>query len=151
MHPGSRVLWECSVPPAILPRSPKLCQNGGNSVLSSIAETGKRRCVVVMQQTVLLSPKFGAKSSHIFTQSPYSVTVVCGIDCLAYHQDELFVNNPLDVIEKDGLALDFALHLFRPFRSRWVWTFRVRIMLSFPYACIIIASVSVALFPRFAQ
>jgi hypothetical protein len=27
-----------------------------------------RRCVVVMQQPVL-SPKFGAKSSHIFTQA----------------------------------------------------------------------------------
>jgi hypothetical protein len=26
-----------------------------------------RRCVVVMQQPVLLSPKFGVKSSHIFT------------------------------------------------------------------------------------
>jgi hypothetical protein len=29
-----------------------------------------RWCVVVMQQPVLLSPKFGAKSSHIFTRSP---------------------------------------------------------------------------------
>jgi hypothetical protein len=29
-----------------------------------------RRCIVVMQQPVLLSPKFGAKSSHIFMQSP---------------------------------------------------------------------------------
>jgi hypothetical protein len=29
-----------------------------------------RRCVVVMQQPIVLSPKFGAKSSHIFTQSP---------------------------------------------------------------------------------
>jgi hypothetical protein len=28
-----------------------------------------RRCVVVMQQPVLLSPNFGAKSSQIFTQS----------------------------------------------------------------------------------
>jgi hypothetical protein len=28
------------------------------------------RCVVVMQQPVLLLPKFGAKSLHIFTQSP---------------------------------------------------------------------------------
>jgi hypothetical protein len=28
------------------------------------------RCVVVLQQSVLLSPKFGAKSSHISTQSP---------------------------------------------------------------------------------
>jgi hypothetical protein len=65
-----------------------LCQNGGLSVLSSIWETGKsrvgggqqscwfcqkfpdekgsvRRCVVVMQQPVLLSPKFASKSSHI--------------------------------------------------------------------------------------
>jgi hypothetical protein len=29
-----------------------------------------RWCVVVMQQPVLLSPKFGAKSPHIFAQSP---------------------------------------------------------------------------------
>jgi hypothetical protein len=28
-----------------------------------------RQCVVKMQE-VLLSPKFGAKSSHVFTQSP---------------------------------------------------------------------------------
>jgi hypothetical protein len=55
-----------------------------------------RRCVIVMQQPVLLSPKFGAKSSHIFTQSPLNVTVVCGIDCLAY-QGEPFVNNSLHV------------------------------------------------------
>jgi hypothetical protein len=36
-----------------------------------LSEKGSvRRCVVVMQQPVLLTPKFGAKSSHIFTQSP---------------------------------------------------------------------------------
>jgi hypothetical protein len=29
-----------------------------------------RRCIVMMQQPVLLSPKFGVKSSHIFMQSP---------------------------------------------------------------------------------
>jgi hypothetical protein len=29
-----------------------------------------RWCVVVMQQPVLLSPKFGAKHSHIFMQLP---------------------------------------------------------------------------------
>jgi hypothetical protein len=28
-----------------------------------------RQCVVMMQQLVLLSPKFGANSLHIFTQS----------------------------------------------------------------------------------
>jgi hypothetical protein len=41
MHPGSRVLWECSVPPANLPRAPQFCQNGGPSVLSSVDETEK--------------------------------------------------------------------------------------------------------------
>jgi hypothetical protein len=38
----------------------------------------------VMQQPVLLWPKFGAKSSHSFTRSPQNVTVVCGVDCLVY-------------------------------------------------------------------
>jgi hypothetical protein len=65
-----------------------LCQNGGLSVLSSIGERREsrvggrrqscyfgqklsgekgivRRCFVVMEQSVLLSPKFEAKSSHI--------------------------------------------------------------------------------------
>jgi hypothetical protein len=39
----------------------------------------KRKCgrsVVVMQQLVLLSPKFGAKTSHIFTQLQQNVRVV---------------------------------------------------------------------------
>jgi hypothetical protein len=75
-----------------LPRSPQLCQNGGLSVLSSIGKTEKsevgwgrhvvygkkfsdekgsvKRCVVVMQEPVLFKPKFGAKYSHIFAQSP---------------------------------------------------------------------------------
>jgi hypothetical protein len=36
-----------------------------------LGEKGSVRwCVVVKQQPVLLSPKFGAKSSHIFMQSP---------------------------------------------------------------------------------
>jgi hypothetical protein len=71
-----------------------------------------RRCVVVMQLPVLLSPKFGAKSSHIFMQSPLNFTVICRIDCLTF-QDEPLQNNPLDVKENDEHALDFALHLSR--------------------------------------
>jgi hypothetical protein len=38
-----------------------------------------RWCVVVMEQPVNLSLKFGAKSSHIFAISPYNVAAVCGI------------------------------------------------------------------------
>jgi hypothetical protein len=76
----------------ILPRSPHLCHSGGLSILSSIRKEEKikvaegdshvvfgqtfpggkgsvRQCIVMMQQPVLLSPKFEAKSSHIFTQS----------------------------------------------------------------------------------
>jgi hypothetical protein len=85
----------CSTPPAVLPRSPEFWQNGGLSVLSSVA-TGQVRqvgwtgdnshfafgqkfpgekvsvrwCIVMMQQPVLLSSKFRVKPSHIFTQSP---------------------------------------------------------------------------------
>jgi hypothetical protein len=118
---------------AILLRSPQLRKNGGLSVSPSIEETEKvgwmrdyshvvfgkkfpgekgsvKRCVVVIQQQVLLSPKFGAKSSHIFTQSPTNVTVECGIDCLAC-QDELFVNDPLDVKGNYEHVLHFALRL----------------------------------------
>jgi hypothetical protein len=66
-------------------------------------------CVVVKLQQVLLSPKFGSKSSHIFTQSPLNFTVVCGIDCLTC-QGEFFKNNSL-AKENDEHALDFTLQL----------------------------------------
>jgi hypothetical protein len=61
--------------------------------------------------------------------------VVCGIDWLACHV-EFFVNNPLDIKENYEHALDFALLLSR---------------LSSSKACVIIAIVSIALFPRFVQ
>jgi hypothetical protein len=74
-----------------------------------------RLCVVVMQQQVLLSPKFGSKCSHIFTQSPYSITVMCGMSVRPACQDEFFENNPLDVKENDDHALDFTFHLYHLF------------------------------------
>jgi hypothetical protein len=116
-----------------------LCQNGGFSVLSSIWETEKigwvgddshvatvensllkMKCEMVRCRDATASfssPKFGAKSSHIFTQSPQNVKVVCGIDCLACH-NEFFVNNLLDVKENYEHPLGFALHLSRLSRSR---------------------------------
>jgi hypothetical protein len=45
-------------------------------------ERSVRRCVVVMQQPVILSSKFATKFSHIFTQSPLNVTEVFRIGCL---------------------------------------------------------------------
>jgi hypothetical protein len=109
-----------------------------------------RLCVVVVQQPVLLLPKFGTKSSHIFTDLELNVTAVCETDCMVC-QDELFVSNPFDVNGNDDHALGFAFHLFRPFSVSVNLTFCVRLMLSSPNACLIIARVSVALFPRFAQ
>jgi hypothetical protein len=54
----------------------------------------------------------------------------------------IFVNNAFDVKENDEHALDFALHLSRFSRSRWVRAFCVRLMFSSLNACLIIARVS---------
>jgi hypothetical protein len=43
-----------------------------------------RRGVVVVEQPVLFSPKFGATSSHVFRQLPQNVAVepgIHGLDC----------------------------------------------------------------------
>jgi hypothetical protein len=61
-------------------------------------------------------------------------------------QDEFLVNNTFDVKENYDHALDFVLRLPRSFRSRRVCAFRVRLMLSFPNACLTTARVSIALF-----
>jgi hypothetical protein len=158
MRPGSVFSTACDLHP-----SPQLCQNGGLLVLPAIGEQEKSRVgggwqsycfwskipsergsvreyVVVMQQPVLLSPKFGTKSLHIFTRLTWNVRVVCGIDCLAY-QHEFFVNNPLDDKENDEHAPNFSLHLSHFSRSRWVCTFYVRLMLPSPNACLLIARV----------
>jgi hypothetical protein len=73
-----------------------------------------RRCVVLKQQPVLLSPKFGEKSSHIFTQSSLNITVEYAIDCLTY-QDEFFMSTLHFVRENYEHALNFVLRLPRPF------------------------------------
>jgi hypothetical protein len=75
----------------------------------------------VMQDSTPLSSKFEEKSSQVFMQPPWKVTVVRGIDCLAC-QDEFFVNITLDVKENNEYVLDFALHLSHLFRSREIWT-----------------------------
>jgi hypothetical protein len=107
-----------------------------------------RQCGVVMQQPILLSPKFGEKSSHILMQLLQNLTTVCEIDCLAC-QDEFFVNDPLDVKENDEHAHGFALHISHLFQSAMhrachsntcVW-----LTGSSPNACLIIVRVSVIL------
>jgi hypothetical protein len=93
-----------------------------------------KQCAVMIEQPVLLSPKFGGKFFNVFTQLPYNVTVVCGIDPLACH-DVFFVNNTIDVKESDDHASDFGLHLTCLFRPS-------------PNACLIIVRVFVAFFFR---
>jgi hypothetical protein len=53
MQVGSRVLWGCSAPPVILPRSAQVCRNGGLSILTPIGETetntvswGRQSCCI---------------------------------------------------------------------------------------------------------
>jgi hypothetical protein len=73
-----------------------------------------RRCVVVMQQPVLLSPKFGAKSSHIF----HAVVVKC---------------------QSTRSMWNWLFGLPGWIQSPLIWTFRVRLILSSPNAYLIIA------------
>jgi hypothetical protein len=50
-----------------------------------IGENGSvRRDVAMVKQPGLFSPKFGATSSHVFTQPPQNVTVELGIHSLAF-------------------------------------------------------------------
>jgi hypothetical protein len=76
---------------------------------------GKNNSLV--KKIVLLPPKLGVKSPHIFKQSPSNVTVVCRTDCLAC-QDKFFLKNPVDVKENNRHVHDFALQLSHLF---WSW------------------------------
>jgi len=83
-----------------------------------VGEDGSvRRGVVMVKQPGLFSPKFGATSSHVFTQSPQNVAVEPGIHSLACW-DKFFVHNPLDIKESDDHALDIAFQLSGLF---WPW------------------------------
>ena len=69
-----------------------------------------RRGIVMLKQPGLFSPKFGATSSHVFTQSLENIAVEPGIHSVACW-DKFFVHNPLDVKECDDHAFDIAFHL----------------------------------------
>ena len=74
------------------------------------------RCVVMVKQPGLFSPKLGTMSSHFFTQSPQNFAVELGIHSLT-SWDKFFMHNPLDVKESDEHALEIAFHpsgLFGP-------------------------------------
>jgi hypothetical protein len=122
MHPGSRVLWECSVLPAVLPPSPQLCQNGSLSILSS---TAKQRKVGGGDESCCFGQKFHCeKGSEMCCDATASSLVTKA-------QGEVFAYSlwtfPL-MTENDEHALYFALHLPCLFWSRWVWTFYVHLM-----------------------
>ena len=54
------------------------------------------RCVVMVKQSDLFSPKLGTMSSHFFRQSPQNFAVELGIHSLT-SWDKFFMHNPLDV------------------------------------------------------
>jgi hypothetical protein len=126
MQPESRVLWGCSLPPVILTRSPQLYffQSGkqrkvwwvGTTVMLFFGkkfpvEKGNVRCwVVVKQQPVLSSPEFGAKSSHIFTQSPKTSEQYAELVVWPARTNSLWII-PLISENGDEHSLDLALHL----------------------------------------
>ena len=70
-----------------------------------------RRCVVVVKQPGLFSPKLGTMSSHFFTQSPQNFAGEAEIHSLACW-NKFFMYNRLDVKESDDHALQIACHLY---------------------------------------
>jgi hypothetical protein len=168
MHPGSRVPWGCSAPLSSLPPSSQLCQNGGLSVLSWIAQTeksrvsgGRQSCLVensVLKNQVWrvccrdatassCAAKFGGGVlAHI-----YPVVVKHHSSVRSWMFECSLWTIPFISMKIMTTLFYFALQLFRLYRSRWVWTFRVRLMLYSPNASLITARVPVALVPRFAQ
>ena len=73
-------------------------------------EGSVRRDVVMVKRLGLLPPKFGATSSHVFTQSPQNITLELGFHTLACW-DKFFVHNPPDFKESDYHALEITFHL----------------------------------------
>jgi hypothetical protein len=159
MHPDSRVLWGCSAPTAILPRSPPLCQNGCLSVLSSIGQSKKskvgrrRKSRWFRSKAPWWKRKFervrfrNATASSFIPKARGEVFAhfhAVSTDCRTY-QDECFVIITHDIKESDEHSLDFALILSRIFQSWWFWTFGVRLMFSSQNAGLIGIKVSVAL------
>jgi hypothetical protein len=78
------------------------------------------------------------------------VIVICRIYCLAC-QDEFFVNNPLDVKERDENAFDFALHLPCLFSVSVSSDFPFAAHAFFPERLSNYCRLSVAIFPRCSQ
>jgi len=77
----------------------------------------------MVKQPGLFSPKFGATSSHVFTQSPQNVAVEPGIHTLACW-GKFFVHNPLDAKESVDHALDVTfLNLSGLFLAFVTWGF----------------------------
>jgi hypothetical protein len=169
MHPGSCVSWGCSAPHVILPWLPELCQNDSLSVLSWIKETGKSRVGAGWQSSWFWSkvPYWKRKCEKVRCRDAAASSFVTKVrgevfehfnavvikrhssmrNWLFNYHDEFF----MDIKENDEHSLGFDLHLSLLFRSRWVWIFRVWLVLSSPNACLIIGKVSVAIFPRFSQ
>jgi hypothetical protein len=130
------------------------CVEKGSHVVFGETFPGERgnviQCAVLMLQPASFDAKVRGEVFEHFHAVTANVTVVYGIECLAW-QDEFFVNNPLDIKENDEHAIDVAFPPSRLFWSRRVWTFRVWLMLSSPSACLITVGISAALLPRFAQ
>ena len=89
------------------------------TILFSARNCCVRTEVFMVKQPGLFLPKFGATSSHVFTQSLQNVSVEPEIHILACW-DKFFVHNPLDVKESDDHAVEIAFHLSGLFWPWWI-------------------------------
>jgi hypothetical protein len=162
MHPWSRVLRGCSALLVILPPSLQLFKNDGLSVPFSYLLSRKQWKVRWWGTTVMEKRKVwvGALSwcsGQVFV-AKVLVEVFAHFHAVAVKRRSgirnwLFGLSGRILCEQspwcqinDEHAPDLAPHLSHLFRFLWVLTFRVRLMLSLPNACLITARFSVVLF-----
>jgi hypothetical protein len=118
-------------------------------IISGGPQSWSRRCGEV---TIFYSTGLELRPLCLLTrsQSLYRLRYHCSMQNRLFVLPEFFVNNSL-VIKGIMSMLLTCSSLSRLYRSRWVWTSSVRLMLPSPNACLIIAKVSVALFSNFVQ
>jgi hypothetical protein len=161
MHPGSRVLWRCSAPPAIPPREPQFCQKGVLSILSSIGEQKK---VGWMGTTVILFlVKKSLEKTKVWDGACREATASSSV---AIVREEVFAHFLAVAVQRHSIMRNWLCRLSgriicdvllvvkendKHAFGFALCTFRARLMLSSPNTCLITGKVSVVLFGRFAQ
>ena len=107
---------------------------GMEAILFFARNSRVRTEAFMLKQPSLFSPKFGATSSHILTQSSQNVAVEPGIHILACW-DKFFAHILLDAKESNDNALDIAFQLSGFFLAPVTWGFSTGRIVALSHGC----------------